>query len=199
MRKTLYSGRIKKILYSNFLFFCLIALCSCVYIKQFNAYAHNMDTGKRYFKKGDYKNAKIYFLAAKSELKYYLPLVYIAFIDYKTGRQADAEATIELAEKEMVPDEHNLRLLGYKALIFLNRDKEKGLRALKEYLDTYRHLYPLLSIEEVEEMLKSGNVELSRLEALIHEQVEFYEEGIDQLLNTGTGPFEGIYGIRGEL
>lgn len=158
-----------------------------------------MEIGKRYFKKGDYKNAKEHFVAAKGQLQYYLPLVYIAFTDYKLGNQKEAEIMIEVAEKQMVSDEHNLRLLGYKALIFLNSDREKGLLALNDYLKTYRYLHPLLSIEEIEKMCKSGNVELRRLEELINEQVDFYEDAIEQLLSTGTGPFEGIYRLRREF
>ncbi|MCX7966056.1 MAG: hypothetical protein N2596_05480 [Syntrophorhabdaceae bacterium] len=138
-------------------------------------------------------------MAAKGQLQYYLPLVYIAFIDYKTGRQKEAEITIEMAENQMVADEHNLRLLGYKALILLNSDRERGLKALNDYLKTYRYLYPLLSIDEVEKMYRSGNIDLKRLEALIHEQVDFYEDAIEQLLNNGTGPFEGIYRLRREF
>lgn len=158
-----------------------------------------MEIGKRYLKKGDYKNAKQHFVAAKEQLNYYLPIVYIAFIDYKLGNQKEAEIMIEMAEKQMVSDEHNLRLLGYKTLILLNRDKVKGFVALDDYLKTYRYLHPLLSIEEVERMKKSGNVELKRLEELIQEQVDFYEDAIEQLLSTGTGPFEGIYRLRREF
>jgi len=158
-----------------------------------------MEEGKRYLKNHDYERARHHFQGAKAQLSYYLPLVYLAYIDYKTERMDDAMRWIEEAEKIKVADEHNLRLLGYKALILLKKDKTKGMKALKDYIENYEHLYPLPTITDIVMMKDSGDIDMARLERLVIEQIDFYENGIEELFYTGTGPFEGIYGIRGDL
>lgn len=175
-----------------------IILCSCSTIRQFNIYTLNTDAGIQYIKKGEYEKARLCFEKARAQLNYYLPLVYLAYIDFKAEKIEDALRWIEEAEKIMVADEHNLRLYGYKALILLKKDKTEGIKALGVYIDNYEHLYPLISITEVEKMRDRGDIDIKRLDALIEEQVDFYEDGIKQLLYTGTGPFEGIYGIMGD-
>ncbi|MCX8110959.1 MAG: hypothetical protein N3D15_06895 [Syntrophorhabdaceae bacterium] len=199
MWKTLRPRDIKKSRGISLIILLGILLCSCTIVKQFNIYSQDMEEGKRYLKNNDYERARHYFQGAKTQLNYYLPLVYLAYIDYKTDRIGDAIKWIEEAEKIMVADEHNLRLLGYKALILLKKDKTEGLKALKDYIDNYEHLYPLPTITDVLKMIESGDIDIARLEKLIVEQIDFYEDGIEELFNTGTGPFEGIYGIRGDL
>jgi len=168
-------------------------------IKQFNLYTQGIEEGKRYIKNGEYEKARPYFELARKQLNYYLPLVYLSYIDFKANRIDDALGWIEEAERKMVADEYNLRLLGYKALILLKKDRVEGLKALNIYLENYERVYPLISITEVIRMRDSGDIDEKNLERLIQEQVEFYEDGIEQFLNTRTGPFEGIYGITGDI
>lgn len=199
MRKALHPGDIKNLHGFSLIILLGIFLCSCTMVRQFNVYSQDMEEGKRYLKNNDYERARHHFKGAKTQLNYYLPLVYLAYIDYKTERIGDAVRWIEEAERIKVADEHNLRLLGYKTLIWLKKDKKQGIEALKDYIDNYEHLYPLPTITELMAMKDSGDIDMARLERLILEQVDFYENGIEELFNTGTGPFEAIYGTRGDL
>jgi len=199
MWKAIHPGGIKDLQRICLIIISIILLCSCSMIKQFNLYTQGIEEGKRYIKNGEYEKARPYFELARKQLNYYLPLVYLSYIDFKANRIDDALGWIEEAERKMVADEYNLRLLGYKALILLKKDRVEGLKALNIYLENYERVYPLISITEVIRMRDSGDIDEKNLERLIQEQVEFYEDGIEQFLNTRTGPFEGIYGITGDI
>jgi len=199
MWKAIHPGGIKDLQRICLIIISIILLCSCSMIKQFNLYTQGIEEGKRYIKNGEYEKARPYFELARKQLNYYLPLVYLSYIDFKANRIDDALRWIEEAERKMVADEYNLRLLGYKALILLKKDRVEGLKALNIYLENYERVYPLISITEVIRMRDSGDIDEKNLERLIQEQVEFYEDGIEQFLNTRTGPFEGIYGIIGDI
>ncbi len=199
MWKAIHPGGIKDLQRICLIIISIILLCSCSMIKQFNLYTQGIEEGKRYIKNGEYEKARPYFELARKQLNYYLPLVYLSYIDFKANRIDDALRWIEEAERKMVADEYNLRLLGYKALILLKKDRVEGLKALNIYLENYERVYPLISITEVIRMRDSGDIDEKNLERLIQEQVEFYEDGIEQFLNTRTGPFEGIYGITGDI
>lgn len=199
MWKAIHPGGIKDLQRICLIIISIILLCSCSMIKQFNLYTQGIEEGKRYIKNGEYEKARPYFELARKQLNYYLPLVYLSYIDFKANRIDDALRWIEEAERKMVADEYNLRLLGYKALILLKKDRVEGLKALNIYLENYERVYPLISITEVIRMRDSGDIDEKSLDRLIQEQVEFYEDGIEQFLNTRTGPFEGIYGITGDI
>lgn len=199
MWKAIHPGGIKDLQRICLIIISIILLCSCSMIKQFNLYTQGIEEGKRCIKNGEYEKARPYFELARKQLNYYLPLVYLSYIDFKANRIDDALGWIEEAERKMVADEYNLRLLGYKALILLKKDRVEGLKALNIYLENYERVYPLISITEVIRMRDSGDIDEKNLERLIQEQVEFYEDGIEQFLNTRTGPFEGIYGITGDI
>lgn len=199
MWKAIHPGGIKDLQRICLIIISIILLCSCSMIKQFNLYTQGIEEGKRYIKNGEYEKARPYFELARKQLNYYLPLVYLSYIDFKANRIDDALRWIEEAERKMVADEYNLRLLGYKALILLKKDRVEGLKALNIYLENYERVYPLISITEVIRMRDSGDIDEKNLERLIQEQVEFYEKGIEELFNTKTGPFEAIYGITGDF
>ncbi len=199
MWKAIYPGGIKYLQRICLIIISVILLCSCSMVKQFNVYTQEIEEGKRYLKNGEYEKARPYFEQARKQLNYYLPLVYLSYIDFKANRIDDALRWVEEAERKMVADEHNLRLLGYKALILLKKDRTEGLEALNIYIENYERVYPLISITEVIRMRDSGNIDEKSLDRLIQEQVEFYEEGVEQLFRTKTGPFEGIYGITGDF
>ncbi len=79
---------------------------------------------------------------------------------------------------------------GYKALIFLRGDnKAEGFLALQEYIGFYSNLRPLMNIWEVEAMVKKRRVDLAKLEIVIDEQVDRYEDEIENFQKTGTGPY----------
>lgn len=155
--------------------------------------------GKEYLKQGDYRQAKQYFEASAGQIRDSISLTYIAFVNYKLGRQEEAERLIKEAEAIKHNDYHFLRTLGYKTLILMKKDKAEGIKALKDYLDNYENLHPLPSIEDVQRMSQKGDINSDILERLIQEQVNFYEDAVEQFLSTGTGPFDGIYGVGSEL
>jgi hypothetical protein len=105
-----------------------------------------------------------------------------------------AEHYIADAEKMTGKGVFELRIAGYKALIYLKEGRQdEGLKALREYVALYNYLDPLMSIREVEAMAIKGMVNLSMLEALLDEQIIWREDEIEQYEKTGTG-FYGRYG-----
>jgi hypothetical protein len=102
-----------------------------------------------------------------------------------------AERLIREAETMEGHGYYGLRILGYKALILLRRDQREGLEALGWYVTAYGRSDPLMTINDVEDMRRSGKIDLERLEILIEEQVSWYEKEVEQFLATGTGYYDG--------
>jgi hypothetical protein len=121
-------------------------------------------------------------------------LMYLAIIDYKTNNVDNAERLIREAELMGGFHYHYLRVLGYKALILLKINRNQGLEALDRYVVFYSRLDPLMSIQDVKEMVKSGDINMGWLEKLIEEQVAWYENDIEQYWSTGTGWYAAKWG-----
>jgi hypothetical protein len=72
--------------------------------------------------------------------------------------------------------------------------REEGLEALHVYDDRYRRYYPVENYEQDERALRTGQVDLIRLESLLDGDVRRYESDIAQWYGEGTGYFAQRYG-----
>ena len=79
-----------------------------------------------------------------------------------------------------------------RALIYHKEGRKiEEMKALQEYIALYSHLYPLDTIEEVEEMVKKDTVDLKILEALLDRQITWYNDEVEQFQKTRTGFYGG--------
>jgi tetratricopeptide (TPR) repeat protein len=182
MRKTIYSGIT--------IISLLLLLEACVTPSPYQIYSYDMMMGKDLLKGKQYADAKRYFQDASTYYKDAVTLTYLAAAEYKTDTIENALMYIQEAEKAAIDEMFYLRTLGYKALIFMKIDKEKGIAAPRDYVNYYQHQYPLISIKDVREMLQSGQIDHKKLEEQIDEQVSTYEQEIDQFLKDGTGFYD---------
>ena len=172
-------------------FLCIA--CSTTYY----AYSKGIFHGKEALKKGDYTEAKLDFEEAYQNEKAPDALMYLAIVDYKTNNLDSAERLIRESESMGMGNYHYLRVLGYKALILLKKNSELGLEALDRYVSFYAVNDPLMSINDVQEMVRSGNIDIPRLENLIEEQVSWFENDVELYWSTGVGYYDGRNVIGG--
>jgi len=149
-----------------------------------------MFDGKDALKRGDYIGAKRSFEDAYQNDKSPDAFMYLAIVDYKTNNLDSAERLIRAAKTMSSGNYHYLRVLGYKALILLNKSGDQGLEALDHYVVFYALHDPLESINDVHAMARSGNVDVSRLENLIEEQISWYESDIELYMGSGVGYYD---------
>lgn len=190
MRKTIHTRGMKG-------WFCLAgflvglafvcANCSTTY----QAYARGIFDGKAALQRGDYDGARRNFETAYQSERGPVPLTYLAIVEYRMKNMERAERLIREAEMMEGHGYYGLRALGYKALILLRRDRNEGLEALGRYVTAYGQSDPLMTINDVEDMWRSGKIDMERLEKLIEEQVSWYEKEVEQFLTTGTGYYDG--------
>jgi tetratricopeptide (TPR) repeat protein len=141
-------------------------------------------------KRGEFEESRAYFVKAYELQRLPEPLVYAAIASYKMNDIKWADYYIREADRYDCKGLTELRIDGYKALIFIREDNMgEGYRALQEYAEFYSHLKPLMNIWEVEAMVKKRRIDLVRLEILIDEQIDRYEDEIEQYRKTGTGPY----------
>ncbi len=152
-------------------------------------YSQNMFQGKDLLAQEEYGQARSDFLKAYEARKDPDALVFAATTSYKLNDLPTAEQYITDAEKSMkATSVYYLRMLGYKALVLLRQRKDReGLKALRTYLDTYRNLYPLLTINKTETMMKQEKINMTLLEELLDEQITVYEDEVTEYLETGNG------------
>lgn len=163
-----------------------LALSSCS--PSFNTYSDSMFQGKRMLDVGDYAGARNDFVRAAQAQPDAYSYAYAATASYKMNDFKGAEQFIRDAERLDGRTFAYLRILGYKALIFLGEGRQKeGFDALRDYIATYGNLYPLTTLREVEAMWKTGRVDLPLLERLLDEQINTYENDLWDFYNTGTG------------
>jgi hypothetical protein len=163
--------------------FFLVA-CSTTY----TAYQQDMSDGISLLRHGEYEQARTYFMKAAEEQKDARSLAFIATANYKLNDFAAAERYLTEAEGLKRYGFSLLRIAGYKALVLLKEDrKAQGMESLRDYIGYYKHVYPMPSIDVVEEMWKKDKVDIALLDKLIDEQVTTYERDIDQYLTTRTG------------
>jgi hypothetical protein len=168
----------------------LVSGCSATY----HAYCKDMVLGRDALKYNDYGAAKRNFEEAYQSGRSPDALMYLAIIDYKTNDLDSAERLINQAQGMGVGNYHYLRVLGYKALILLKKNREQGLEALDRYVVFYSRIDYLMSMGEVKAMLMTGDIDIVRLEKLIEEQVSWYENDIEQYWSTGTGWYADKWG-----
>lgn len=186
--------------------FALLIACCTVLLASLTAcsapyrvYANGMFNGQRALEKGDYEGARWNFEKAYEYDQNPVLLTYLAVVDYKTNNLVDAERLIREAEWRGADDIYYLRTLGYKALILLRQDKPEGMDALSQYLAVYGRHDPLMTINDVDAMRRSGAIDIIRLDRLIEEQVSWYEREIEQYLTSGTGFYDGKYSGTGSF
>jgi len=170
-----------------FILFFVLSACSTTHY----AYSSGMFHGKEALKRGDYAGARQSFEAAYQNERTPDALMYLAMVDYRTNNLDNAQRLIGEAEMMGSGNYHYLRVLGYKALILLKKSRDQGLEALDRYVAFYELNDPLVSIEDVREMVRSGNVDLPRLESLIEEQVSWFENDLELYWSTGVGYYDG--------
>jgi len=164
----------------------MVSACSTTHY----AYSKGMFDGKDALKRGDYIGAKRSFEDAYQNEKSPDAFMYLAIVDYKTNNLDSAERFIRAAETMSSGNYHYLRVLGYKALILLKKSGDQGLEALDHYVAFYALHDPLESINDVHAMARSGNVDVSRLENLIEEQISWYESDIELYMGSGVGYYD---------
>jgi len=146
-----------------------------------------MFRGKRLLARGEYREARDEFVKAAKGIRDAAPLAFAAAASYKAHDLTGAQQLLKEAES-LPPDASFLRIEGYKSLVlFAQGQKEEGLEALREYIDFYDTLFPLDSINEVEAMAETGQVDLAALEELLDRQITTYEEKVQQFMTTGAG------------
>ena len=162
----------------------LLFSCSTTY----TAYRQDMLDGTNSFRHGEYEQARTYFMKALEEQRDARSLAFVATANYKLNDFAAAERYLTEAEKLKQTGFSDLRILGYKALTLLKGNRKAGgMEALKEYTDSYSHVYPMPSIDQIEQMWRKDAVDMAQLESLIDEQVTTYEFEIDLYIATGVG------------
>ena len=169
-----------------FILFFMVSACSTTH----SAYGKGMFDGKDALKRGDYAGAKRSFEDAYQTDKSFDALMYLAIVDYKTNNLDSAERLIRAAETMSSGNYHYLRVLGYKALILLKKSRDQGLEALDHYVAFYALHDPLMSINDVHAMARSGSIDIPRLENLIEEQVSWYERDIELYMGSGVGYYD---------
>lgn len=150
-----------------------------------------MFRGKEALNRGNYPEARHNFEEAYTQERNPDALMYLAVAEYRMNNLERAETLIRQAETMGTTDYRYLRLLGYKALILLKRNRDQGLEALGRYVSYYALCDPLTSIGEVEDMARSGKVDLQTLEVLIEEQVSWYENDVELYTSSGVGYYDG--------
>ncbi|HEY3275141.1 MAG TPA: hypothetical protein VGJ94_00855 [Syntrophorhabdaceae bacterium] len=173
-----------KILSVNFFLTLLLVSCATPYLH----YRDDMFAGRGLLDEGSYKEAREVFVNASREQRRAAAFAFAATASYKMGDLPAAEQFIAEAEAAPYGNYVYARILGYKALTLLGQGRQdEGLAALKAYIDYYKQLYPLMSIEKVEDMYQRRQVNMARLERLIDDEVINYEQEIQQAATTGTG------------
>jgi hypothetical protein len=170
--------------------FALSLLLSCA--SSYDVYRHNLVQGKQHMRYGEFHEAQTYFVKASESERLPEALAFAAMASYKMNDMEGAERFITEAEKSDGRGFSQLRIAGYKALIYLREGKKsEGMKALQEYATMYSHLYPLTTIEEVQAMVKTDKIDLEKLELLLDQQITWYEDEVEQFQKTRTGYYGG--------
>jgi hypothetical protein len=168
----------------------LLLVSSCASLKTYDIYADNMFIGKKFLKEQEYADAEPYFAKASMQIRDSVSLAYLATVSYKMNNLDIAESYVVEAEKLDNNTYAYLRIIGYKALILLKKEKQKGLDILKDYINLYQYLYPLMTIKDIKKMYDKKEIDSVRLEKLMDEQILMYENDIEQFLGTKTGFYD---------
>jgi len=177
MRKTIYAGIITA-------FFCSF-LWSCT--TTYSIYSKNLFTGKQLLKEEEYAEASRHFQNAILQMRDSVSLTFMAVAEYKMGNLENAEKWIREAEREKPDIQYIVRTFGYRAIIYMKRNKAAGMEALKDYVDRYQHFYPLETIKVLQRMVRTGNIDEKMMEKIIDEQISWYETEMEEYLTNNVG------------
>ncbi len=151
--------------------------------------------GRKLLDSGDYGPAREDFIGAAQIEPSAEAYAFAATASYKMNDVQGARRYIDEAQKLDGKSDYFLRILAYRALIlFKEGRREEGLEALRAYHDYYKNYYPLKNYEPVERMLRTGRVDIVRLERLLDEDIRRYESDMAQYRSEGTGYFAEKYG-----
>jgi tetratricopeptide (TPR) repeat protein len=160
-----------------------------------NAARKSIFEGRRFLETGDYEPARQDFIKAAQVRPSAEAYAFAATASYKINDLEGAQRFIDEAQKLDGKSDFTLRILAYKALVLLKEGRrEEGLEALHAYDDRYRRYYPVENYERDERALRTGQVDLIRLESLLDGDVRRYESDIAQWYGEGTGYFAQRYG-----
>ena len=151
-------------------------------------YNENMEQGKRMLKKNQFQEALDHFKLAVQISPDVDAYSYAAIAAFKIGDLDHATQHLKEAEKRDGRSSAYLRIAGYEALIALKPGTTKaGLDALRNYIEVYRHSDPLMNIEDVEDMWRSGKIDFPILEKLMNEQITTYDNDVEDYLKNRGG------------
>ena len=130
----------------------LAASCS-----SYNVYRCHLFEGKNLLMEERYPEARDMLVKAAGEQNRAAPRAYACTVYYKLGDIAAARRYLEEAENAPGKDFVDLRITAYKCLILFKEGRQQeGMAALKAYLDFYDDVYPLVTVDDVRDMWKSG-------------------------------------------
>jgi tetratricopeptide (TPR) repeat protein len=199
VRKALYAGCVmalrRQALYAG----CVMAvvfLTSCS--TPYSIYSRNVFEGKRLYQFKEYAQARQAFLSAYETEKNVTALAWAATTSYWLNDLTSAETYIRQAEPKARKSVSYFRVTGYKALILLKQGKkDEGLQTLKEYVYAYGHTYISSNLPWIDLMIKTGDVDIPKLQAMLEEDIYAYEEAIGEFESTGTGYYDRNPGAGG--
>lgn len=188
MRKTIYTGSLALV---GLLAMTLLSSCSAN--TAFSSYSRYMFEGHKYWKVREYEPARRAFLSAYEAKKEVTALSWAATVSYQLGDLAGAERYIR--EAEIMPmlkaSVSWFRVMGYKALILFKQEKKaEGFALLKEYLYAYGRTYPSTNQPLIELMVRKGEVDLARLQAMLEEDIYAYEEEMGLFTSAAVGYYD---------
>jgi len=143
--KKIYAD-IKKASKTTIGFYLLIAgilsfIVACEPVTPFDFFNENLFRGKELMRRGEFEEARAYFVKAFELQRFPVPLVYAAIASYKINDMKWADYYLREADKYDSKGLTELRIDGYKALIFIKEDNmSEGFRALQEYTASDEHL-----------------------------------------------------------
>ena len=161
----------------------------------YNAARMSIFEGRRFLETGDYEPARQDFIKAAQVKPSAEAYAFAATASYKMNDLEGAQGFIDEAQKLDGKSDFYPRILAYKTLVLLKEGRrEEGLEALHAYHDRYKSYYPMKNYEQVEKVLRTGKVDLTRLERLLDGDVRQYESDMAQWYGEGTGYFAQKYG-----
>jgi len=192
VRKALYAGCVialrRQALYAG----CVVAvvfLASCS--TPYSMYSRNVFEGKRLYQYKEYAQARQAFLSAYEAEKNVTALAWAATTSYWLNDLASAETYIREAEPKAQKSVSYFRVTGYKALVLLRQGKkDEGLQVLKEYVYAYGRSFPSSNLPWIDLMIKKGDVDIVKLQAVLEEDIYAYEEAIGEFESTRTGYYD---------
>lgn len=166
----------------------LLGLTSCT--TPFSKYSQYMFAGHRYWDVRDYQPARTSYVSAYETQKEVEALAWAATTSYWLNDLASAERYIQ--EAETMPGLKAsvcwFRVKGYKALVLLRQEKKaEGFAVLKEYVYSYGHTYTSTNLPLIDLMVRKGEADIPRLQALLEEDIYRYEDEMGLFTSTAVG------------